>query len=458
MKKNLKWMVSAVLCSLLILPIETVPVFAVSKVALNNKLQQIRQTQSENQQQQTSSTAALKENRQKKVGLLKSLEKSQKKIGTTNLQITNTSDALTQNRSDLQDSKIELRQVTERLNYRKQLLKQRIRAVYINGGSSTYLDVLMGSRSFENFISRLLALRTIANQDVQMINAEKRDQALVNQKKQEIRQTVTATEQNLANLQSLKNTLEAEKKQQQLVIGQLKKHENELEDVLMSKQEQAGILKAQEAVVKEQLAMAERKVSKPSSSIDKNAATSSATVSADKQTNQSGGSQATEKIQNLSSGSTATASSRAEASSPAPANKETAQIDFIKPAAGSISSGFGYRTFDHEFHPGIDIANSAGTPIVAAASGVVFRAYQSTSYGNCVMISHVIGGQIYTTVYAHMSSYSVQTGQSVSQGQQIGTMGATGEAFGTHLHFEIYRGYWTAPPHNGAVNPMDYIR
>lgn len=455
MKKSLKWIVSAVLCSLLIFPLETVPVFAVSKAALNNKLQQIRQSQSENQQQQTSSTAALKENRQKKAGLLKSLEKSQKKIGITNLQITDTSEALTQNRSDLQDSKIELRQVTERLNYRKQLLKQRIRAVYINGGSSTYLDVLMGSRSFENFISRLLALRAIANQDVQMINAEKRDQALVNQKKQEIRQTVTATEQNLANLQSLKNTLEEEKKQQQLVIGQLKKHENELEDVLMSKQEQAGILKAQEAVVKEQLAMAERKAPKPSSSIDKHAATSSATISPDKPTNQSGGSQATEKVQNLSSGSTAP--SRAEAASPVPANKETAQTDFIKPAAGSISSGFGYRTFDHEFHPGIDIANSAGTPIVAAASGIVFRAYQSTSYGNCVMISHMIRGQIYTTVYAHMSAYSVQTGQSVSQGQQIGTMGATGEAFGTHLHFEIYQGYWTAPPHNGAVNPMDYI-
>ncbi|WP_143118238.1 M23 family metallopeptidase, partial [Shouchella clausii] len=67
-----------------------------------------------------------------------------------------------------------------------------------------------------------------------------------------------------------------------------------------------------------------------------------------------------------------------------------------------------------------------GTPIVASASGTVIRSHYSSSYGNVVYISHNINGQVYTTLYAHMESRLVSAGQSVSKGQQIGTLGTTG--------------------------------
>ncbi|MDI5791069.1 M23 family metallopeptidase [Bacillus licheniformis] len=92
----------------------------------------------------------------------------------------------------------------------------------------------------------------------------------------------------------------------------------------------------------------------------------------------------------------------------------------------------------------------------AAAAGTVYNAHYSSSYGNVVFITHNINGQTYQTVYAHMSSIKVQTGQRVEQGQVIGTMGNTGQSYGQHLHFEIHKGLWNNAKSN-AVDPANYI-
>jgi murein DD-endopeptidase MepM/ murein hydrolase activator NlpD len=125
----------------------------------------------------------------------------------------------------------------------------------------------------------------------------------------------------------------------------------------------------------------------------------------------------------------------------------------IKPAAGRITSGFGMRSSG--MHEGIDIAQGGTVPIYAAADGTVIRAEYSSSYGNVVYISHSIAGQQWTTVYAHMSSLSVSSGQSVSKGTKLGNMGNTGRSHGQHLHFELHNGPWNAGKTN-AVNPAAY--
>lgn len=81
-------------------------------------------------------------------------------------------------------------------------------------------------------------------------------------------------------------------------------------------------------------------------------------------------------------------------------------------------------------------------PIVSAADGVVSYASPLSSYGNLIMVTHSINGQIFTSFYAHLSSIKVSVGQEVSKGQLIGGMGATGNVTGTHLHFEIHKGNW----------------
>lgn len=130
--------------------------------------------------------------------------------------------------------------------------------------------------------------------------------------------------------------------------------------------------------------------------------------------------------------------------------------NFIRPADGYLSSGFGYRSFDNEEHWGVDIVKKGNVPIVSVADGVVIRAYKSSSYGNVVFITHNINGKVFTSVYAHMNSYKVSSGQTVSKGQQIGTMGNTGKSFGQHLHFELHAGQWNQAKSN-AVDPAKYI-
>jgi murein DD-endopeptidase MepM/ murein hydrolase activator NlpD len=110
------------------------------------------------------------------------------------------------------------------------------------------------------------------------------------------------------------------------------------------------------------------------------------------------------------------------------------------PVNGSISSGFGYRVHPifrvRKMHTGVDINADAGTPIKAAAGGVVVHSGRRGGYGNCVIIDH--GGGL-ATVYAHCSTLSVSAGQEVKQRQVIGRVGSTGIATGPHLHFEVRR-------------------
>jgi murein DD-endopeptidase MepM/ murein hydrolase activator NlpD len=98
-------------------------------------------------------------------------------------------------------------------------------------------------------------------------------------------------------------------------------------------------------------------------------------------------------------------------------------------------------------HPGIDIGVGMGTPIHAAAAGVVLIASYDGGYGNLVVLDN--GGSI-STAYAHQSAMAVTVGQRVSQGEVIGYVGSTGFSTGPHLHFEVRV--------NGTpVDPLGYL-
>lgn len=117
------------------------------------------------------------------------------------------------------------------------------------------------------------------------------------------------------------------------------------------------------------------------------------------------------------------------------------------PLQGTISSGYGYRTDpisgEYSMHGGLDIAADWGTVIDAAAAGTVNSVGVSPSYGNYLIIKH---NDNLSTLYAHCSAVTVQEGETVTKGEQVALVGATGRATGPHLHFETRVGGSRANP------------
>ncbi|WP_020135408.1 M23 family metallopeptidase [Streptomyces sp. 351MFTsu5.1] len=157
-------------------------------------------------------------------------------------------------------------------------------------------------------------------------------------------------------------------------------------------------------------------------------------------------------------------SSAPKASSPKPEKAEA------KPAAATQSSGSssgytlpvtgatigtGYHVagamWSSGYHTGVDFVVPTGTPLKAVAAGTVVSAGWGGAYGNQVVIKLNDG---YYAQYAHLSQLSVSAGQTVSEGQQIGLSGATGNVTGPHLHFEIR----TTPDYGSDVDPVAYLR
>lgn len=133
-------------------------------------------------------------------------------------------------------------------------------------------------------------------------------------------------------------------------------------------------------------------------------------------------------------------------------NGATGSMLWPCPSCHTITSPFGWRYHPiyhtQKYHSGVDIGASYGAAIVAADGGTVITAGAVSGYGNCVVINH---GNGITTLYGHMSSIAVSSGQKVSKGQTIGYVGSTGNSTGPHLHWEVTV--------NGVrQNPLNYAR
>jgi len=126
-------------------------------------------------------------------------------------------------------------------------------------------------------------------------------------------------------------------------------------------------------------------------------------------------------------------------------------IPSMWPVNGQIVSRFGDRSDplsgEGGFHAGVDLTASMGTPVHAAADGIVTAAQFANRYGRAIVIDH---GNGMTTLYAHLSNFEIVPGEEVRRGQLIGHSGASGRVSGPHLHFEVRQG-------GSPVNPARYL-
>jgi peptidoglycan hydrolase CwlO-like protein len=361
------------------------------------------------------------------------------KLKDTETKITEKTKEIDETTAKINKLKEEIKVLKEKIEERNELLKERARAIQEKGGSANYLDVLLGADSFGDFINRVTAVNTIVSADKKIMDEQKRDQAELEKKQAEVEQELADLETSKANLESLKKDLDGQKAKKAELFKQLEAQqaslkvekaglEKESEELSKMEQQLEGEIQAEQARLQELARQREieRKRQAEAEAAKRASAQQQATSS------NSGGS--------------------TTLSTPVSAGTWTA------PASGAITTNFGWDVLNGErrFHYGTDIAARGSVPISAAADGYVIKSHYSSSYGNVVYITHSINGQTFTTVYAHMSSSLVSTGQAVNKGDQIGYMGNTGYSFGQHLHFELYRGSWSAS-HANAVDPRQYI-
>ncbi|MBW8818806.1 MAG: peptidoglycan DD-metalloendopeptidase family protein [Streptomyces sp.] len=168
----------------------------------------------------------------------------------------------------------------------------------------------------------------------------------------------------------------------------------------------------------------------------------------------------TTKAESSASSSSSKKAEKAESKSPSKStaatqsSATTSSSGYTLPVTGA-TIGTGYRVagsmWSSGYHTGVDFVVPTGTSLKAVAAGTVVSAGWGGAYGNQVVIKLNDG---YYAQYAHLSQLSVSAGQTVTEGQQIGLSGATGNVTGPHLHFEIR----TTPDYGSDVDPVAYLR
>lgn len=412
----------------LLLIIQTPTAYATSLTDLKEEKKQVETKKNQLNSSISNKENAISANEEKQQKLLDQIQALNAEIETTNSSIKSVLAEIQSTNAEIKELEGTIEELLRKIEERDLLLQDRARAIQA-GGSVSYLDVLLGSNSFVDFIDRFSAVNALLEADRQIIRDQKQDKQTLEEQKQVLESKRQKLEEQKAKLERLKASLDGQKKEKNTLVEQLEKEQAKLksEKVLLEKEYSEALeisAELQQQIISEQNRLAE--VARQQEAKRKAAAAAAAAAG------------------NSGSGSTVNA----------PASDGT----WIKPTNGRLTSPYGWRNLGAgpEFHYGVDLANKTGTPIWAAADGVVSYAAPLSSYGNVVILTHSIDGKIYTTVYAHLSAFNVSVGDEVSQGQQIAAMGSTGRSTGPHLHFEVHIGSWQGQA-VGSVNPLKYI-
>ncbi|GAB0168842.1 M23 family metallopeptidase [Lysinibacillus sp. CTST325] len=436
-KNSLKTLAAA---SALFLFIQTPSAYATSLSDLKDEKKQIESKKDGLNSSINNKTNAINANENKQQKLLDQIQTLNAEIDKTNGNIKNVKADIQSTNAEIKTLEDSIAELLHKIEERDLLLEDRARAIQA-GGSVSYLDVLLSSNSFVDFIDRFSAVNALLEADRQIIQDQKEDKQKLEEQKQVLESKRQKLEDKKAELDRLKASLDGQKAEKNKLVDQLEKEQEKLksEKVLLEKEYSEALevsAELQQKIIDEQNRLAE--IARQQEAKRKAAAAAAAKAA----------------NSNNSGGGSGSGSGSGSSTVDAPQSNGT----WIKPTNGRLTSPYGWRNIGAgpEFHYGVDLANSTGTPIWAAADGVVAYAAPLSTYGNVVIITHSINGEIYTTVYAHLNSFNVSVGSEVSQGQQIATMGMTGRVTGPHLHFEVHIGAWRGQA-VGSVNPLKYI-
>ncbi|CAG7656103.1 murein hydrolase activator EnvC family protein [Paenibacillus allorhizosphaerae] len=367
--------------------------FAISESErIQQELNQLKKTKAAAQQKAANAEKEIGKVQQEKQqvssdinSILDQIDETNQKLVKLNDQVETVTDSLSENAKQLEEAEA-------RITSRDQMLRSRIRLMYMNGVVS-YADVLLSSTSFGDFLDRLNALKSIVNQDKEILDANKRDRGVIADKRVVIEQQLTEVKNLYAEASAIKADLVVKEKEKEVRIASLSKKEKELEEI--SEEADKELMKAASQEAAKQRALQQAKQAE--SAKNGKPTTPAYTYSGGK-------------------------------------------FGYPLPKVVSMSSDYGVRkdpfTGKPAGHTGLDLPSPNGTSIFAAEDGVVILASWWSGFGNCVIIDH---GKGVWTLYGHIRNDGivVNKGDTVKRGQKIAEVGATGRATGNHLHFEV---------------------
>ena len=304
--------------------------------------------------------------------------------------------------------------------------KERLKALYVSGGSSLgTLEILLDSSSLSEFFTRQELVEVMAQRDQSMLDQLDAYMA----ETQSDREELVVAQQEVADskkaIEAAQDELEVLYEENDLLVASLEGQQAQAQEQIAANEAEDAELQAQlEALIAERNRQEEEKRQQ----------------ALQNQQAQNGGSDGGEGATQPSGGT------GVEPVTPGLQSGFSPIWPLPGVGVGSITGHFGDMYFNGP-HNGLDIGAGYGTPIVAAQAGEVISAQYHWSWGNNVLIWH---NETFSTRYAHMSSIAVSAGQYVEQGQIIGYVGSTGESFGNHLHFEVYYG-------GSRVDPDPYL-
>lgn len=342
---------------------------------------------------------------------LQEVEKLTTQISEYQSQIDTLDSQISELNSKIEEAQTNLDKAQEDYQKQEELLEARLVATY-EAGETSYLDFILSSDSITDLISNYYLVTEVATNDAELLDKIQKQKEEIEQAKKTLENSKQELATSKASKQSVTTQLKDSKSQKDVYVAKLNEDEKQTQAELEQFEEDKRAIANQLAAIAKQEAAARE--------------------AANKNNGTTGGS---------SGGSTT------------PSNPSTS--GFIRPVNGySITCGW----YGYSGHTGVDFSGGgiSGKPVLAAKSGTVVTSTalrysngQYRSYGEYIIINHHDGTM---TLYAHGAPGSrlVSEGQSVSQGQQIMSVGTTGNSTGYHLHFEI----WV----NGVrVNPAPYL-
>ena len=393
-----------------------VTVFAANSADIRTEISGLESKQDELDQKKQELEAQIAANNTQTLNVVEQKAQIDQEIELTRQEVENLNEQIRQYNLLIAEKQAELDQLQTDQNDLLDRYKQRIRAMQEQGDVS-YWSIIFGAKTFSEMLNRVSMVEEIAQSDQRMLENMRQIATEVLSAKEELAGEKVSLEEKKTELASAQETLTAKRADSDELLQELVSDADLLRETNETYEAMLEDLTEQIAEKEKEYTDAKRAEEEAAKNNNSN--------------NNNGGNNGG------NSGGTPSASG------------------FLFPLpAGSgvvITSPYGYRYHPidggYRFHNGVDLAVAQGTPVYATKSGTVTTATFSSGYGYYVTINH---GDGFSSLYGHMTHYTVSSGDYVNQGDLIGYVGSTGYSTGPHLHFTMF--------YNGAtVNPMDYV-